>query len=125
MNIRKNAIAIAVSLLLVLTIGSIARGAQSEADAIGGAIQGFLSDWNDAFEAQEPLPDTAATEAVLSGLWMDTASGSECETFAGVSMGIVALMGLYNTTDDAAYLGGTLLMLEALDGIEYACLIEA
>lgn len=117
-----------IALVVLFTVGyvnTLVRGAQDVSDTIGTPLQAYLGEWNTAVENDDPIPSSGAAEAELSAIWMDTMSGSECEKYAGVALGTVTLMGIYGETDDAAYLGGATVLLEALDAIEYACLIEA
>jgi len=112
-------------LAYLFTVDGSVRGAQDVSDTISAPVQVYLDEWNLAANGDDPIPSSEAVEAELSAIWMDTVSGSECEKFAGVALGAVTLMGIYGETDDAAYLGGAVVLLEALDAIEYACLIEA
>lgn len=117
-------VATIISVFLVATIVAFVRGAQAEHDVIEAPLAAYMDDWTVASDSGTEYPDSIPTEDELAIIWQSLPSGTECERFAGLALGVVTLAGIYGETGTAAYLHSGAILYDLIEEAEYACLIS-
>jgi hypothetical protein len=128
MNRFRSAVLVTVLIALSVVIsGSVAKASETEHTVISAAFLPYVDGWVaaatlDLEGAEAVFPDATPTITTLSGLFAE--SGPACKRYAGITLGIVTLSGLFGDTRDLAYLQGAGELFELLEVAEYDCLIS-